>query len=432
MKTQVRRTSGLETQRGFDQQARGRRLLLCTYGFPPTMGPRGLRLLQLSRGLSERGWEIDVLTARQSPSHLLYDKTFVEDFVPPGVRVFRTYPGRSMSAYKGDCEGPLWERSLYPTSWSSGCPLPCCRETTFPRTAATPRRPVGRDNMTHYRISSQHLSSNFSKSELNTRVFDETAVGFGSAIDRGIQQGRYLRGELFVRAAIDHIEPRSFILDYGCGPGRISLMLARNGYRVFALDPSPAMIAVAKHQSLDALDIEFRVCTTCPRDLPAIPYEAIVCSSVIEYVPDPEQLLRWFSAALHPSGLLIVSFANSRSIWGGWCRLRHTSAFRSAQRHMWSWPQFRRLLKNGGFAPEARPVYFESPFDRIGHLRAFMDSPLGGTLGLVVARRCGAHSERCVKTAIGLHDSGAQFVLGEPVDAPSISINKAEGQSHCR
>jgi len=105
MKTQVRRTSGLETQRGFDQQARGRRLLLCTYGFPPTMGPRGLRLLQLSRGLSERGWEIDVLTARQSPSHLLYDKTFVEDFVPPGVRVFRTYPGPLYERVQGRLRG---------------------------------------------------------------------------------------------------------------------------------------------------------------------------------------------------------------------------------------------------------------------------------------------------------------------------------------
>src|SRR2546426_3958973 len=105
MKTQVRRTSGLETQRGFDQQARGRRLLLCTYGFPPTMGPRGLRLLQLSRALSERGWEIDVLTARQSPSHLLYDKTFVEEFVPPGVRVFRTYPGPLYERVQGRLRG---------------------------------------------------------------------------------------------------------------------------------------------------------------------------------------------------------------------------------------------------------------------------------------------------------------------------------------
>lgn len=232
--------------------------------------------------------------------------------------------------------------------------------------------------------------SEFRIVQVNTQVFDQSAVGFGSAIDRGIQKGRYLRGELFVNAAAGRIEPGSFILDYGCGPGRISLMFARKGFSVLGLDPSPVMIATANQQSLDALDVEFRVCPTYPGDLPRVPYAAIVCSSVIEYVPEPEQLLRWFSAALRPSGLLIISFANSRSIWGAWCRLRQTSAFRSAQRNRWSWPQFRRLLERGGFAPEGRPVYFESPLDRTAHFRAVMDSPLGGTLGLIVAQRCEA------------------------------------------
>jgi 2-polyprenyl-3-methyl-5-hydroxy-6-metoxy-1,4-benzoquinol methylase len=230
----------------------------------------------------------------------------------------------------------------------------------------------------------------FSGSEMNTEVFDETAVGFASAIDRGVRKGRYVRGELFVSAAVDRIQPGGFILDYGCGPGRISLMLARTGFRVLALDPSPAMIATATQQPIDTLDVEFRVCPEWPGDLPQAPYEAIVCSSVIEYVPDPEKLLRCFSAALRPSGLLIISFANVRSIWGAWCRMRHASTFRRAQRHMWSWPGFRRLLERGGFAPEGRPVYFESPLDRIGDLGAVVDS-LGGTLGLVVARTPRTH-----------------------------------------
>src|ERR1700682_3823931 len=121
--------------------------------------------------------------------------------------------------------------------------------------------------MTHYPTLSQYRSSKFLESEMNTRVFDKTAVGFGRAIDRGIQKGRYLRGELFVNAAVDRIEPGSSILDYGCGPGRISLMLARKGFRVLGLDPSPAMIATARQQPLDALDVEFRVCPACPGDL---------------------------------------------------------------------------------------------------------------------------------------------------------------------
>lgn len=245
--------------------------------------------------------------------------------------------------------------------------------------------------MTQSPTSGQHCSSTFSESELITQVFDETAVGFGCAIDKGIQKGRYLRGELFVNAAVGRVEPGSFILDYGCGPGRISLMLARKGFRVLGVDPSPAMIATARQQPIDALDIEFQVSTASPGDLPKVPYAAIVCSSVIEYIPEPEQLLRWFSAALRPSGILIISFANSHSICGAWYRLRHTSVFRTAQRHVWSWPQFRRLLERGSFAPEDRPVYFESPLDRFGVLHAVAASPCGGTLGMAVARRGRAH-----------------------------------------
>jgi glycosyltransferase involved in cell wall biosynthesis len=76
-----------------NEQRQGRRLLLCTYGFPPAMGPRGLRLLQLTRALLKHGWQIDVLTARLSPRHLRYDAAFSLASMPPGIRVFRTFPG---------------------------------------------------------------------------------------------------------------------------------------------------------------------------------------------------------------------------------------------------------------------------------------------------------------------------------------------------
>lgn len=42
---------------------------------------------------------------------------------------------------------------------------------------------------------------------LNTRVLDETAVGWGTAIDESIQKERYRRGELFVNAAVNLIQP---------------------------------------------------------------------------------------------------------------------------------------------------------------------------------------------------------------------------------
>jgi len=223
---------------------------------------------------------------------------------------------------------------------------------------------------------------------LNTQVFDEAAIGWGSAIDRSIQRGRYLRGELFVAAVRDHIPPNGFILDYGCGPGRISVMLARAGYRVLAVDPSPVMIATAKQKVVERLDLEFRVCKMRIGDLPERPCDGIVCSSVIEYIAEPEELLRCFAAALGASSPLIISFANSRSIWGAWSRLSRTSGFSSARKHTWSWSQFRSLLERSGFATENPPIYFESPLDRLKNCPPVLNLPFGGTLGLVVARTC--------------------------------------------
>ncbi len=221
-------------------------------------------------------------------------------------------------------------------------------------------------------------------------VFDDTAVGFASVADAQIHSGSYIRGDVFVGAASSAVPPNGLVLDYGCGPGRISVLLARRGFSVLGVDPSQPMIATAKQQPLDELDVKFQLCPNCPDDVPRGPYDAIVCSSVIEYVPDADRLLDWFHAALRPSGLLIISFANNRSLWRAWVDLRHSTTYLGAQRHTWSWRQFRGLLGRGGFTPVRRPTYFESPHGGSRHLRALCSSSLVGILGLVVVRKCEA------------------------------------------
>lgn len=69
-----------------------RRLLLCLYFFPPLGGPRALRWLNLVKVLSERGWTIDVLTVQPSLHDTLYDPSLIKE-LPPGTRVFRSFPG---------------------------------------------------------------------------------------------------------------------------------------------------------------------------------------------------------------------------------------------------------------------------------------------------------------------------------------------------
>jgi 2-polyprenyl-3-methyl-5-hydroxy-6-metoxy-1,4-benzoquinol methylase len=218
--------------------------------------------------------------------------------------------------------------------------------------------------------------------EARSTIYDETAAAFASGVDRQIRAGRYRRGELFLTAALSAVPRGGAILDYGCGPGRISALLAQRGFRVRGLDPSPAMIGVAGRQPLDGLPVEFDLIRD-QLDLPPASFDAIVCSSVIEYVAQPEKLLSQFAAALRPSGVLIISYANRRSLQRKLFQYRNLHL--ADQKHLWSWPQFRKLLEECGFRSTRRPVFYESAFDRLGPLGLLSASQLVGNLGLITS-----------------------------------------------
>lgn len=221
-------------------------------------------------------------------------------------------------------------------------------------------------------------------------VFDEAAVGFASDIEESISRNRYRRGSLFVEATKRRIENGASILDYGCGPGRMSALLAQVGYRVVGVDPSEGMISIANQQNLDGLEIQFRVLPPGATTLAGGPFQCIVCSSVIEYVPEPDALLRWFAGQLCLSGTLIISFANRSSLWRRWTKLRYRSGWDEARRRSWVWPEFLRLIGMAGFRVIEGPIYFEWPLDRYDR---FATWPFGGPLGLVVAQLGGCRGE---------------------------------------
>jgi len=214
-------------------------------------------------------------------------------------------------------------------------------------------------------------------------LFDKTAAEFTAKVDKQIRRGRYRRGNLFLSAAVSSTCPQGYVLDYGCGPGRISALLVEQGFRVLGVDPSPEMIAVARQQNLSAAQAEFQLCEAYPLEDQKERFDAIVCSSVIEYEPRPAELLRRFSVALRSSGVLMISFANSRSLSRALFHRRNLHL--GAQVHTWTWQEFSQLLEHGGFKTNRNAVYFDSAFDRLAPLSFLSSSQLIGALGLIVA-----------------------------------------------
>ena len=224
---------------------------------------------------------------------------------------------------------------------------------------------------------------------MSKEMFDQSAVDFAETTDRAIASETYVRGQLFIDALKRHVHLGARVLDFGCGPGRIARMAAEAGYDVEGADSSTGMIAVANSQVTGRLKLRFRECDGLGDDLETARYDAIVCSSVIEYIPEANRLLRNFTRATRPGAVLAISYANKRSVWRAYVRqANRDKPHYAVQCNIWSFAEMAGHLSQAGFQVLTKPVFLEaSAFDKRPALRFMSRSALIGTLGFVVASK---------------------------------------------
>lgn len=180
------------------------------------------------------------------------------------------------------------------------------------------------------------------------------------------------RGAQFRGALAERVPPGSPILDFGCGSGEISRVLAEASFSVTAVDTSPTMIATARKADAAGRVRWIEINPDAPLPFGEGTFAAIIASSVLEYVADPAPLLSDWARILSDKGVLAFTVPNPdhpirrrerllmklalnnlffalirRTRWEAmYCYLRLSQT-------RWSWVRWRETLIAAGFDPDA-------------------------------------------------------------------------------
>lgn len=198
------------------------------------------------------------------------------------------------------------------------------------------------------------------------RYFDGLAEGWS---------GKYRGSSLFkqrlaaIGLLLEHFQRgRTRALDYGCGSGVLSTLLANRFENVVAVDPSQGMREAAR-ASLQAWR---NVSVKRPDELDEAAFNFILCSSVVEYVSDDRDFLQSLGRRLSGEGILLISFPRQ---WGAAQMLNRLilkhldkTNYANYQRHVYTQQRIEVLAESAGL--------------RCLALKAGVALPLLGRIGL--------------------------------------------------
>lgn len=148
--------------------------------------------------------------------------------------------------------------------------------------------------------------------------FDDMSFGRNEVIDLNpvIRYEQELRARsVFTLLAIN---PGERVLDIGCANARDIVELVRIGALVTGVDISESMVDAAKKQ-LEQVGIDgvtLRVGDAACLNFPDASFDKVLCSEVIEHIPDASRALREMRRVLKPGGSLVLSTPNKSSWYG--------------------------------------------------------------------------------------------------------------------
>ena len=249
------------------------------------------------------------------------------------------------------------------------------------------------------------MPDNGSAFAVKTPSAQEEAVKFHGQLARNWEQkyrkSSFARRQEVLRRCLEGIALQNTTwLDAGCGTGTLARWLAEQGCQVEAVDAAPEMLRVAQEVASEAPGlppITFQhVETVEALPFPANCFDGILCSSVLEYVPNPHACLDELGRVLRPNGVLLISVPSARSVVRRLLKAVHACttalgrpwpSYLSISRHQYSVGAFQELLRARGLKMQT--------FGSLGTpaARWFPENERLGSLLMFCARKQEADSE---------------------------------------
>lgn len=105
-----------------------------------------------------------------------------------------------------------------------------------------------------------------------------------------------------------HQQPSGPALDYGCGVGDLTALLARGGYQATGADISLSFVQSARSRYPTLTFVALGAQPALP--FPSADFMAVTAVNTIEHVATPDQTLVELYRILAPGGLLVLTFPN--------------------------------------------------------------------------------------------------------------------------
>lgn len=148
------------------------------------------------------------------------------------------------------------------------------------------------------------------------------------------------------------------LLDIGCGGGLLSEPMARLGFAVTGVDPSPRNIGTATvHAAMSALPIDYQVSAAETLAADGRQFDVVLNMEVVEHVADLRAYLRACAKLVRPGGIMFVATLNKtlKSLALAKIGAEYVLRWLPPGTHDWNWfvtpANLRRMLEECGLNP---------------------------------------------------------------------------------